>query len=252
MAIKQLCPISLFLLQLAACIPINNSPASIQAEQDRGTCLQVAQSANEKWGQQSLKQIYDETPNKTGDQKNYLHLLHQVLGICEADLSKPELFSSEDYGPRIASMRELRSRIAGCYIGDEKKLFLERTGGRTLCDDGTFGSTLLVTIPYSTNSRPRKECLYKVGPSIPPVRVLQALPDGALAMIPVPYGNDIVIHISGNSEADGLVDGATLPYKYVGYTGGTYHYVNLLGPKTVYEFKRIDNPFKNILFYNGS
>lgn len=95
---------------------------------------------------------------------------------------------------------------------------------------------------YSPAATPNGECLYLLSANHIPLTASQVTPKGVLVGATWSQLNRFVFLYNDNKIDANLVDGAIIQPGYFVYVGN-FSYVSITGPRSVYAFRRIENPF---------
>jgi hypothetical protein len=229
------------IILLTACVPPAQLAAQKKAQEDTNACIQMARDYDLYWKHKKLEKISTDFLKGTGDSKITLYNYHQILNQCENILAKNNAATNQ---PELASLHDLNSRIENTYLRKEEKLFLDRTGGRTLCPQ----STVLDFLGNPTRI-PSEQCVYTLSEFSNVLQAMQVTSGGILVKSDLTPGMIFFLY-NDNPMEHRLVDGANISDGYFAYMGN-YSYNSFIGTRSVYSFRRIENPFQDILFYKG-
>ena len=155
---------------------------------------------------------------------------------------------SSRFSASRANIVVLMKRLAAFYVPQEKAQFLNATHNRRLC------SSIAARL-FPNSSAPNKNCVYSVKGFTENLVVMQSVGNGILVKSQMsqvePFTFKTAFISNDNTKERNVVDGALIEPGIFEYTG-VVTYPSLLGPRSVYSFRRIE-VWKDgeVNFYSG-
>ncbi len=219
-----------------------------QVEEYKQQCVAGARETEKTTQGKSVAQ-WSKTYTASPDTKPaYMRGLSNSARSCAEVLN-----ASPDFQHEVGFLTGFADSIEKEYMGKEKARFFKKADGRKFCTGQQKNpmDSEIVSFFYYPNAMPLDDCIYMLAPNAMPLTVMQTLPEGVLVTArwtQVP--GKIMFIYNDNKKENMLADGAGVAPGYFVYAG-KYPYVSITGHRSVYAFRRIDNPSEGNAFFSG-